>query len=1027
MLTPEDLDRQAVALRRLARRLVADADDAEDVAQDAWVLALERPPRCVGALRTWLRRVVRGLATDSFRARSRRSRLEQPLGSECHVRSVAAAGLDLQLAVLEAARALPEPYRAVIWQRYFEGLPPREIAARTGVPVKTIKTRLHRALAMLRERLDAEHGDDRRAWLMPLSWFALPGAGEVAAGLTGTVAPTATPVVASGSFAIGSLLMKTAVLRLCTVALVVIAALAIGWSVLRGSGEPGPGDRAEDGRLRVTDASAPDVRDRTPAAAPAREAVLASPDGGNPLAPGRAESGALVVRVLWDDRSPAPGIGLALRRAMPGLPRVVFAAAVTDETGRARFDELTPGRHVVRTDRGGDVEVDIEAGRLREQELVLESGVDVTGVVVRADGSPAPGASIWLQTMYLDWAGGRVIGAAAADGRFRVRAVPHGRSLGALAPAGGFDAPSPLVDLDVVAVEDGRAELRLELGPPGGRVAGRVVAADSGAALAGVRIAFGKRPRFVDFRGEHVNEQWGLRTVTSDAQGRFGLDGTVAGELAWSASTAGRGIVRGTLTIVAGETVELLVPMPAAAEVHGRIVDAQGGPLAGIGVHAFDAPPGLDFVQGGQIDYDEAFGPVGAITGADGTYRVRKVTPGAVHLVIQAAPDATARGSSGSGRPYVHETIDVPPGADVEWNAVLDEGLVIEGRALYRDGHPLAGQFVSLRTVDGRIGATLVTDDDGRFRFVSLSESLYHVYVQVFDKPRDAPSVELTNVVPGRGPVEIRASFDKPVELEPGEVRGKLLDAGGRLTIPKAATVLLVTATNSWYTSNLDDEGRFHFDHVEPGRLRLVVMDGDTAVHEAEPFELSAAEQRDVGVITTSSAVAVANVVLRRGPGTEEFEPSISLRRDGRSRGATVKPGRHSEVAVGNLEPGEYTWSLYCRGAVSRSGEVTLREDEPAQIEIALTAGATVKFEVRFDPDADLGELTIVYELDGERFGDYTYRPSSALDFRRYYVGRTLPPGEWRAVMTTTTGLTAEARFTIRSVADAPTPVLELR
>ena len=50
-------------LRLLARKLVYDEHAAEDVVQQAWLAALERPPRYQGPLRAWLAGVVRNLAT----------------------------------------------------------------------------------------------------------------------------------------------------------------------------------------------------------------------------------------------------------------------------------------------------------------------------------------------------------------------------------------------------------------------------------------------------------------------------------------------------------------------------------------------------------------------------------------------------------------------------------------------------------------------------------------------------------------------------------------------------------------------------------------------------------------------------------------------------------------------------------------------------------------------------------------------------------------------------------------------------
>ena len=72
-------------------------------------------------------------------------------------------------------RRLAEPFRGTVLLRYFEGLPPREIARTTGVELETVKSRLKRGLQQLRTSLDASHGGSRRAWMvpmLPMAWVA---------------------------------------------------------------------------------------------------------------------------------------------------------------------------------------------------------------------------------------------------------------------------------------------------------------------------------------------------------------------------------------------------------------------------------------------------------------------------------------------------------------------------------------------------------------------------------------------------------------------------------------------------------------------------------------------------------------------------------------------------------------------------------------------------------------------------------------------------------------------------------------
>ncbi len=83
----------------------------------------------------------------------------------------------------DAVTKLEEPYRTTIWLRFFEDMPPRDVAAKMKVPVETVRTRTRRALEQLRQQLDEEYGD-RRAWLA----FAIPMARPAGIGLLTTAA-----------------------------------------------------------------------------------------------------------------------------------------------------------------------------------------------------------------------------------------------------------------------------------------------------------------------------------------------------------------------------------------------------------------------------------------------------------------------------------------------------------------------------------------------------------------------------------------------------------------------------------------------------------------------------------------------------------------------------------------------------------------------------------------------------------------------------------------------------------------------
>jgi len=73
--------------------------------------------------------------------------------------------------VFDAVLALEEPYQELVLLRYYEGLSTAEIAARTRVPMGTVRGRLQRALELLRQRLNHTYGGDRsRGWRVLLAF-----------------------------------------------------------------------------------------------------------------------------------------------------------------------------------------------------------------------------------------------------------------------------------------------------------------------------------------------------------------------------------------------------------------------------------------------------------------------------------------------------------------------------------------------------------------------------------------------------------------------------------------------------------------------------------------------------------------------------------------------------------------------------------------------------------------------------------------------------------------------------------------
>jgi RNA polymerase sigma factor (sigma-70 family) len=136
----------------VARAVLADASLAEDVAQQTLLTAWSAR---IDASRQWLATVARRLASNARRGDVRRERRERATfgptegPSPQRILELEDERKRLVAAVLELA----EPLRTTVLLRFYDDLPPRAIAAKQGVPVETIRTRLKRAQELLRERL----------------------------------------------------------------------------------------------------------------------------------------------------------------------------------------------------------------------------------------------------------------------------------------------------------------------------------------------------------------------------------------------------------------------------------------------------------------------------------------------------------------------------------------------------------------------------------------------------------------------------------------------------------------------------------------------------------------------------------------------------------------------------------------------------------------------------------------------------------------------------------------------------------
>ncbi len=148
---------------RVAWLLCASSADAEDAAQEGFIRAYEALPRLrEGApFRPWLLTIVANQARNRKRAEGRRTHYELRAaaavpGDAVPSPETAALAGDRRSRLLAAVDGLPDHERVVVGCRYLLELSEVETAAVVGIPAGTVKSRLSRAMARLRETLDGE-------------------------------------------------------------------------------------------------------------------------------------------------------------------------------------------------------------------------------------------------------------------------------------------------------------------------------------------------------------------------------------------------------------------------------------------------------------------------------------------------------------------------------------------------------------------------------------------------------------------------------------------------------------------------------------------------------------------------------------------------------------------------------------------------------------------------------------------------------------------------------------------------------
>ena len=841
----EQLLAQRPRLTALARRLLADEHGAEDVVQEAWVAALERPPRDARAIGAWMREVVRTLALrrrrGERRSRAREERIARPEGLP--EGETVADRLRTQREVVDAVLELDELLRGTVHARYFEDMPPREIARRQGVSIDTVNDRLKRARRKLRTNLGRRLADDEPAvWslaLLPLAELSPRAAALLETHLAGGVAIGGTAVGATATVSSTPTLLGELVLMKKTLAaalLVVAAAGGLWWIQVESasstpSAEPPPHGPLEAAVAAAGPESELEAREAPPAArTPAVEGELA------PAA--AAEDWIVRGRVFFGSSTPAPWTevqALMWSGYDTDVPALIEETLTSDAEGRIAWPLSAPrGTVALRWNpaRGdavgyGDSAV-VPLGEAPPQELevhVYPLDVTVTGTVRDERGEAIAGAVVR----------GSTDDTTDADGRYRVRASSHRSQEFVWAKAAGLAQKRASVEMPAPG---GEVECDFSL-RPAFRISGHVVD-ESRMPVAGAKVS--------TFFGSG-------NSATSGANGEFVLDHLDPGHDRHSVAVEGKGYIKliETIETGSGEPVERDFVVKRGARIAGRVVNGRGNGIAAVQVC-------LGFST-------NAWNAQWSRTRDDGAFEFTNAPRGEHTLWIER-----------TGYAALKRVIQVPESGDLtgDLTIVLDEGRSVSGRVVDGQGRGVPDVGVRPRYEGDLLNLSVKTDPEGAF-------ALEHVPDVEVEMSFYRPNWDRVREKLAQGDIQ-----DLRVVMNPsGRVAGRVIDAS---------------------TGKAVETFRIRLEHVaaEPGAHRISLS--ATWVREGRAFsdsegrwetsDLELPTGRDIAVEVRAEGYATSDFVrttIAADPDPDDLV--IALTRGRRVTGRMVDAGTGAPVA----------------------------------------------------------------------------------------------------------------------------------
>jgi RNA polymerase sigma factor (sigma-70 family) len=874
------------------RRVLGNATEAEDVAQECFEILAGATSWPQGSLGAWLHRVAVNRALNRLKSERRRHEREERYVRE---RSPQAEGdwNDVYRYVDEAIAALPDKYRGPLVSCYIESQSHATIAENLGIPRRTVTHRIGKGVELIRKSLRKRGIPVASASLAAMLGANLAEAaparltaslGRLAlAGVKATEAAavaSTTPWLAVG----GTILMWQ---KSITVGVVLVLLAVFGWFWFNDSDAPPPAHRATHAQSSAAPRSNP---------AAARQARFAKePVAGAKMAVAKtvatekaspsADTATVRGYVVDETGDAVPGVAVRVQVSEDGMDFRTLASykTKTDANGEFTVENIRQFGHekayancegYLQASSG---DLDLKAGVQREDVCLLlkETRYSISGWVLDTGRRPIPDAEVCLRHYKMKWpmsgqyfTGTAKLSSAYTDDKgWFVLGVPANANCDLTVLKQGYGAG---YYMSVGAGTDDAAFVLTR----GGSIAGKVVRPDgSGVAKAELR-AVGKADLGGEPKGVMPADVRPPSVITND-DGTYRIDGlgpdyeyTV--EVDEDSIPGFAAAPRDGVKVVAERTtssIDFTLQGLQSVRIHGKATDsASGKPASPIRVKATVVNPGDDFAgdRGETVETDP-----------DGEYTLTLDVARAIDVrIVWSYTDGAnvypKNNSTGGAKPAtpgergveVKVLRGLQPGGEETLDFKVDSPIVVPVRFVDPVGKGMEGLEVGIRQESAAWGTSSHSDSDGRVTYLGLGPyAKFHIQAIVQEPERMVVGEsEVFSGTPGQKVPEVTV-----VCRYRGGVEGVLVDASGK---PVADTEIGCTAVRADgrpvtpATITTREDGSFVISHALPYDSYLAI-----AVGYARDDKIEVGILKDVEI--------TPNTVLNLG--TIRCEPMLSV------------------------------------------------------------------------------------------------------------------------------------------------------